>query len=222
MGFLWRLAVGDERIDRCGVASVTVNDKGSHAPLRAFPRRPSTSAWDPSAARTLQNMSANLVRRGPWHRGVRDRTGARGRAQPRPGCSALAMIRPGARQADSPRIRRHHHVRPTRSADPLRVVYTYSGAGQVTALATRLPRRLGGFTQLRSCDRRASALAEKCLAPGSAPAVSSLPCQAGQADGAPTPASGTRSRGRDASGLGYLSGHVGVVLARHPGGHRNA
>jgi hypothetical protein len=68
MGFPWRPAVGDERIDRCGVASVTVNDKGSHAPLRAFPRRPSTSAWDPSAARTLQNMSANLVRRGPWHR----------------------------------------------------------------------------------------------------------------------------------------------------------
>ena len=49
-----------------------------------------------------------------WHRGVRDRAGAPGRVQPRLACSALAMIRPGARQTDSARIRRHHHVTETR------------------------------------------------------------------------------------------------------------
>jgi hypothetical protein len=39
------------------------------------------------------------------------------------------------------------------------------------------------------------------------------PMDTGQADGAPTPASGTRTRGRDASGLGYPSGHAGMAVA---------
>jgi hypothetical protein len=33
--------------DYSGAASMTVNDRGSHARLRAFSRRPSPSAWDP-------------------------------------------------------------------------------------------------------------------------------------------------------------------------------
>lgn len=60
------------------------------------------------------------------------------------------MIRPVAHQTDSARIRRHHHVTETRqakarSADhPTGPYNTHSGAGRVTALATRLPHRSAG------------------------------------------------------------------------------
>jgi EmrB/QacA subfamily drug resistance transporter len=71
----------------------------------------------------LRNMRADLVRRGPGiveyeialapqelaPRNWRPGTGAPGRGQPRPACSAHAMIRPVAHQTDCARIRRHHH-----------------------------------------------------------------------------------------------------------------